>query len=89
MFINITIQTNQFHSKAKFDLQRELVIDRNNTKQSDTKETHIGQSVEEMSLKQLKLIIKPTLKQRIIIAVTRKVTTQVHWLFQRKKYCYP
>ena len=31
MFTNITIQTNRFHSKAKFDLQRELVIDRNNT----------------------------------------------------------
>ena len=31
MFINITIQTNQFHSKSKLDLQRELVIDRNNT----------------------------------------------------------
>ena len=31
MFINITIQTNQFHSKAKLDLQKELVIDRNNT----------------------------------------------------------
>ena len=37
------------------------------------------------SLKQLKLIIRPTLKQRVIIVVTRKVTTQVHRLFQRKK----
>ena len=37
------------------------------------------------SLKQLKLIIRLTLKQRIIIVVTRKVTTQVHRLFQRKR----
>ena len=31
------------------------------------------------SLKQLKLIIQPILKRKIIIVVTRKVITQVHW----------
>ena len=78
------------------------MIDRNiiqykNIHQSDTKETNIGQSVEQMaftndlisqpepSLKQLKLVIRPTLKQRIIILVSRKVTTHEHRFFQRKR----
>ena len=87
-----------FIQQQHYELQREILIDRNNTQyknicQSDTKKANIGQSVEQIALlktlfynvKQLKLIIRPTLKQRIIIVVSRKVTTQVHRLFQRKR----
>ena len=68
-----------------------------NVHQSNTKQTGKDQSVEQMastddlifnlnqSLKQLKLFIRLTLKQRIIIVVARKVTTQVRRLFLRKR----
>ena len=67
-----------------------------NVHQSNTKQTGKDQSVEQMastddlifnlnqSLKQLKLFIRLTSKQRIIIVVARKVTTQVRRLFLRK-----
>ena len=72
-------------------------IQHKNVHQSNIKQTGKDQSVEQMvstdghifnlnqSLKQLKLFIRLTSKQRIIIAVARKVTTQVRRLFLRKR----
>ena len=71
-------------------------IQHKNVHQSNIKQTGKDQSVEQMvstdghifnlnqSLKQLKLFIRLTSKQRIIIVVARKVTTQVRRLFLRK-----
>ena len=72
-------------------------IQHKNVHQSNIKQTGKDQSVEQMvstdghifnlnqSLKQLKLFIRLTSKQRIIIVVARKVTTQVRRLFLRKR----
>ena len=72
-------------------------IQHKNVHQSNIKQTGKDQSVEQMvstdghifnlnqSLEQLKLFIRLTSKQRIIIVVARKVTTQVRRLFLRKR----
>ena len=75
-----------FIQKQYYELQREVLIDRDNIQhknvhRSDTKETNIAQSVEQMAftndfILQLEFVTETTQADHTV--------NQVHWLFQRK-----